>query len=180
MGICGQKYKRKKYLGERTRETKNEITKIEADIETLENEVKSLNQKINGNNGGQNGRTVDGAKVEKMTIKQKKEENKKLFKKIRRLDELKSIKSKLESNLERMEDIRIHKKYNKQLVANNNLFKNNHMDGKAIKANNDLLKQLNEESEEVYRLYKEGEEMSDEGMNEYEIEQKIKEHFKSE
>ena len=180
MGICGQKYKNEEYLEKRIIETKRKITKINTDIKNLDNEVIALNQIINGNNGGQNGRTDDGTKVGKMSIKKKNEENKQLYKKIKKLDKFKSIKYKLESNLEKMEDLRMHKEYNRQFKANNNLFKNNKINGKDIKKNNDLEKEFNDASEEVYRQYKEAEEMSDDGMNQYEIEQKIKEHFKSE
>ena len=180
MGICGHEYSKEEYLNKREQKTKCEITKIEADIECLETEVNSLNQQINGNNGGKNGSTDNGINYEKMSIKKKNEENKKLLKKIKKLNKLKLIRNKLMSNLEKMEDLKLHKKYNGEIKENNKLFANNKMNGKEIGKNNILIKKLNDESEEVYREYKDGEEMLDDGMNEYEIDQEIKEYFKSE
>ena len=168
MGICGQEYSKEEYLNKREQKTKNEIIRINADIECLETEVNSLNQQINGNNGGN------------MNMNKKKEEMKNLFKKIKKLNKLKLIRNKLMSNLEKMEDLKLHKKYNGEIKENNKLFANNKMNGKEIGKNNILIKKLNDESEEVYREYKDGEEMLDDGMNEYEIEQEIKEYFKSE
>ena len=72
MGICGQEYSKEEYLNKREQKTKNEIIRINADIECLETEVNSLNQQINGNNGGKNGSTDNGINYEKMSIKKKK------------------------------------------------------------------------------------------------------------
>lgn len=170
VGICNQEYKRKKFFKEREKQTKFEITKIEAEIEYLENEVNSLNNEMNGINGGTNCGNM---------IKNKKEATKNLFKKIKKLEQLKLIKNKLENNLEEMENLELHKKYNAEISANNKLFKNNKIDGKEIDKNNELLNKLKNQSEILNQKYQEGENMQNDGMNEFEMEQIIKEHFNS-
>ena len=171
MGICQQEYKRKQYMEKREKQTKIKINTIQAEITILENEVNTLNEIIKRNIGATN----DG----NMSMNKKKEEMKNLFKKIKKLEKLKLIRNKLETNLEKIEELKLHKKYNEEIAANNILFEYNKLSDKEIDKNNELIYKLNNESEELYRKYKEGEEMLDDGMNEFEIEQKIKEYFNS-
>jgi hypothetical protein len=171
MGICGQEYKRKQYLEKREKQTKIKINTIKVEITILENEVDTLNEIIKRNIGATNGGN--------MSMNKKKEEMKNLFKKIKKLNQLKLIRNKLETNLEKIEELKLHKKYNEEIAANNILFEYNKISDKEIDKNNELIYKLNNESEELYRKYKEGEEMLDDGMNEFEIEQKIKEYFNS-
>ena len=171
MGICQKEYKRKQYMEKREKQTKIKINTIQAEITILENEVNTLNQIIKRNIGATN----DG----NMSMNKKKEEMKNLFKKIKKLEKLKLIRNKLETNLEKIEELKLHKKYNEEIAANNILFEYNKLSDKEIDKNNELIYKLNNESEELYRKYKEGEEMLDDGMNEFEIEQKIKEYFNS-
>jgi hypothetical protein len=158
-------------MEKREKQTKIKINTIQAEITILENEVNTLNQIIKRNIGATN----DG----NMSMNKKKEEMKNLFKKIKKLEKLKLIRNKLETNLEKIEELKLHKKYNEEIAANNILFEYNKLSDKEIDKNNELIYKLNNESEELYRKYKEGEEMLDDGMNEFEIEQKIKEYFNS-
>jgi len=168
--ICNQEYKKERYFNNREKRTQIEITKIETDIEYLEKEVNDLHMEMNEINGGTNNGKYCG---------NKKEKTKNLFKKIKKLEELKLIKNKLENNLEKMQSLKLHKEYNGEISANNKLFENNKIDGKEIEKNNELLYQINNQSELLNQKLQEGENMLEDGMNEFEMEQKIKEHFNS-
>jgi len=168
--ICNQEYKKERYFNNREKRTQIEITKIETDIELLEKEVNDLHMEMNEINGGTNNGKYCG---------NKKEKTKNLFKKIKKLEELKLIKNKLENNLEKMQSLKLHKEYNGEISANNKLFENNKIDGKEIEKNNELLYQINNQSELLNQKLQEGENMLEDGMNEFEMEQKIKEHFNS-
>ena len=143
MGVCSNEDEKKRKqileneikINESKQNTKKLITKIEAEINLLLNEIKGLDNKVKTNDGN-------------ITNQEKKEIKSDLYEKVKKCKKLYLNRRLLRKNLGKIDDLDFDKEVNAVLERINDIFEQNQVDSQIIKDNI----RINDEREDLSEI----------------------------
>jgi hypothetical protein len=150
-----ERKKNHKVLNNIEQKTKFQITKIEAKIQLLENEIKDLYIQCKTDNGN-------------ITKTKKKEIKEDLFEKVNKCKKLYAIRRNLKSNLGEIDDIKVDNEFDEIVKDINQAINNNIVDHENIDTNIEILNNRKNMSDIKYQKLEEGQNILDGRKNQFE------------